>query len=113
MQRNVFLPAASTGFQVLAQGTHLLPCDGPVQIRREQRFGLSALHGITSTSLPSEHTREPISIFASCSIGDCRPNRVPTSRTYARRRCLSASRPRVRRDFTVPRETSVISAISS
>src|SRR3984893_7586970 len=105
---------------MLLQSEHLRARDRPIQIGREQLSGLSALlyrgalHDVTSTLLSPP---EPCEFFnrlsCSSSCGVFSPNSAPDSRTYAERRRFNAARPRVNLDFTVPREISSTSAISS
>src|SRR5689334_3292043 len=104
---------------MILQREHLCARNCPIQIWREQLLRLGALqprafycarlprHGITSTLLPP-----PTTSVRSCS-GALKPSSFPTSRTYVANLCLSAALPRVRRDFTVPREISSTSEISS
>src|SRR5438445_9354216 len=112
LQRNVFAPAQSTELQMLTNCMHLRAGHRAVQIWREQRLCLGTRHGITSIVLPRIETRES-ALDGSSSSGGCKPICGPISRTYSVNRWRSASLPRVSRDFTVPSDTSVISAISS
>src|SRR5450432_1361484 len=110
LQRGIFLPAGTATFQVPVDLMHFFPGYCAIQIRREQGCSLGTLHGVTSTSLPSVEPRGRIATFNLRSCGALNPSSGPTCRTYFTRRCFNASRPRVSRDFTVPRETCVISA---
>src|SRR5581483_6882623 len=102
----IFPAAINARLQVFADGAHLRTGHRTVEVRRKQRFGLRAVHDATSTSRPPA--------FKSLSdSGAFRPSSEPHSRIKGINRCFSASLPRVRRDLTVPSDTSVISAISS
>src|SRR5208282_4191414 len=97
---------------------HFRSAHAAVQIRRKQLPDLSALHGVTST-LPPRH--EPafalwmllFRLASLVSAGASSPNSGPTSPTYLVRILRIASRPRVIRDLTVPKEMAKTSAISS
>src|SRR6185437_3370762 len=91
--------------QVPVQRLHLLAGYCAIEIGGEHRLGLCAGHDATSTCLAQPRGWVAFAGF--------RPSSSPTSRTYSLRRFLSASRPRVMRDLTVPNETWVISAICS
>src|SRR5947207_14909454 len=91
---------------------HLLATHSAIEIRRQQGPGLLASHGITSTLLPFAPPGDA-PLFSGRSSGICKPKWDPISRAYDERRCRRASLPRVSRDFTVPSDTCVISAISS
>src|SRR5215471_174335 len=105
------------------QREHFHARDGSIQVWRKQMFRLGALHspsclcapapnafhGITSTLPPPPATCDRELRF----LGAVNPSSFPTSRTYGASRCRNASLPRVSLDFTVPREISSTSAISS
>src|ERR1700694_149571 len=123
LHRGIFPLATSALCHVARECAHLRPAHPAIEIRREQPFRLSAVHGVTSTSLPP---REPsrefsrklslelwVAPFCRSSTGATSPNSGPTSRTYPVNFLRSASRPRVMRDFTVPSEITNTSAISS
>ena len=91
--------------------THLLASHRSIEVRREQRLWLerkSSCHLNRGNHAPSFELLLP-QFLPGCAI------RVVAHfpLTYAVKRRRNASRPRVNRDFTVPSETSVISAISS
>src|SRR5208337_4064034 len=117
--RGKFPSATRALFHMARERAHLGSADLPVEIRREQFLDLSAVHGVTSTSLPPREPsrklwRAPFRrSWSGTRSGASSPNSEPISRTYPASFLRSASRPRVMRDFTVPREIAKTSAISS
>src|SRR5206468_401990 len=96
----ILMLTCHAGLQMLSDRKHLLPGNHTVEISRKQRLGLNAGHSATSI-LRARNTR-PSSSLTDAKAGTSSPSSGPTSLAYALRRFLSASRPRVMRDFTVP-----------
>src|SRR5262249_5892044 len=97
----VFGLAGLTLVQMPGDFMHLHAADGAIKIRRKQRPCLSAIHGWVSSS-PC-----PVPIW----VAPLRSELISFTNFSSRLR--RASRPRIRRDFTVPSEICKTSAISS
>src|SRR5579871_4388964 len=94
--------AAIAGRQMIGNLMHLLSADSAIQIVREEGPDLDAIsrdHSVTA-SLDARVVGEGAELFTLS---------APAATSKARR----ADRPRIKRDFTVPRWMSNISAISS
>src|SRR5208337_3960235 len=115
LHRGIFPRATLALFYMARERAHLRPAHPAVEIRREQLLHLSAVHGVTSASLPPREPSRELWVVPFCrsSTGASSPNSGPTSRIYPANFLRSASRPRVMRDFTVPSEIAKTSAISS